>query len=80
MEDYISEIIGIIVIVLLFVAFFFGVHKALIKLDDKCWNDGHCDICGGTWQYEQAVGHRSATSYIYICDGCGKRIEIGEIR
>ena len=38
------------------------------------------DICGGTWEYEQAVGHKSSTSYIYICRKCGKRIEIYEAR
>lgn len=46
--------------------------------DDKLWNNGHCE-CGGTWEYEQAVGHRSTTSYIYICDKCGKRIEMFNI-
>ena len=80
MRDYLPEIISIIVIVSLFFGFFFGVYKASIKLEDKRWNNGHCDVCGGTWKYEQAVGHRSSTSYIYVCEGCGKRIEINEVR
>ena len=79
MEDYLPEIISIIVVVSLFAAFLFGVYKASIKYDEKLWNDGHCD-CGGTWEYEQAVGHRSSTSYIYVCEDCGKRIELCEVR
>lgn len=80
MRDILGEIIGIILIILLFVAFFFCIHKANIKYDDKLWNGGHCDICGNTWEYEQAVGHRFSTSYIYVCGNCGKRIEISEVR
>lgn len=80
MSDYLSGIISIIVICLLFAALCFGICKADIKHDEKLWNDGHCDVCGGAWKYEQAVGHRSSTSYIYICEDCGKRIEIYEVR
>ena len=35
------------------------------------WNDGYCS-CGGRWVYQEAVGHRYSTSYIYKCDNCGK--------
>ena len=80
MRDYSPGIISIIVTILLLVALFFGINKAAIKHDEKLWNDGHCNVCGGTWEYEQAVGHRSATSYIYVCENCGKRIELYEVR
>ena len=80
MSDYLPEIIKIIVIVLLFGALFFGVYKASIRHEDKLWNNGHCNVCGGAFEYEQAVGHRSSTSYIYVCNGCGKRIELYEVR
>lgn len=86
MSDYLPEIISIFVIVSLFVALVFGAYKASffpdfsIKHDEKLWNDGHCDVCGGTWEYEQAVGHRSSTSYIYVCTECGKRIELLKVR
>lgn len=80
MRDYLPEIISIIGIVLLFAAIVFGTYKACIKHDEKLWNNGHCDDCGGTWVYEQAVGHRSDTSYIYVCEDCGKRIELFEVR
>ena len=39
------------------------------------YNNGICS-CGGTFQYEQAVGHRYETRYLYICDKCGRAIEI----
>lgn len=79
MRDILGEIVSIIVIVLLFIAFFFGVYMMSIHSDEERWNDGHCD-CGGIWEYEQAVGHRSSTSYIYVCGNCGRRIEIHEVR
>ena len=80
MRDILPEIISIIVIVLLFFTLFFVVYTLSIDHDNRLWNDGQCNICGGSWEYEQAVGHRSSTSYIYICEKCGKRIEINEVR
>ena len=80
MHDYLAEIMIIIGAILLFAAVIFGTYKVSIKHDDKLWNNGHCDVCGGTWEYEQAVGHRSTTSYIYVCEDCGKRIELFEVR
>lgn len=79
MRDILPEIISIIVVLSLFAAFLFGVGKASIKYDEKLWNDGHC-VCGGTWKYEQAVGHMSSTSYIYVCEDCGERIELHEVK
>lgn len=79
-EDLSGEIISIIVFVVLTFTIVFGTFIGSIKHDEKLWNNGHCDVCGGTWKYEQAVGHRSSTSYIYICEDCGKRIEINEVR
>lgn len=38
------------------------------------YNEGRCS-CGGTFQYEQAIGHRYETRYLYICDKCGRTIE-----
>lgn len=76
----ISEIMTIIVIVLIFIVLVFGVIKITKNHDSKLWNDGHCNICGSAWEYEQAVGHRTSTSYIYVCRKCGKRIELLEVR
>ena len=39
------------------------------------YNNGICS-CGGTFKYEQAIGHRYQTRYLYICDKCGRTIEI----
>ena len=70
----------VIIAIVLFVLLLFGVTKAVISHEDKLWNNGHCNICGGTWEYEQAVGHRTSTSHIYVCRKCGKRIELYEVR
>ena len=69
----------IIVVVVLAVLTCFLVYTVIEKHDSKVWNNGYC-TCGGKWEYEQAVGHRGSTSYIYVCDKCGNRIEISEIR
>ena len=44
------------------------------------WNGGVHSGCGGHWVYEQAVGHRYTTDYIYRCDKCGYRYEFNEMR
>lgn len=80
MRDYLGYIIAIIVVTLLCVAMLFGLYTCTITNDEKLWNDGHCDVCGGTWEYEQAVGHKYSTAYIYVCDNCNKRIEISKLR
>ena len=46
-------------------------------ISDAQYNDGICS-CGGTFQYEQAVGHRYNTYYLYICDKCGRTIETSQ--
>lgn len=84
MSDYLQGIIISLVVVVLTILLIFGICAFVSSIisahDDKNWNNGRCDICGGAWQYEQAVGHRSSTSYIYVCDKCGKRIELNEVR
>lgn len=62
-----------------FVALLVGLFIALLFIDNIVgstqYNDGICS-CGGTFKYEQAVGHRYETRYLYICDKCGRAIEI----
>ena len=72
----------IAVVLMIIIAAVLGAVCMLIdgKHDDKLWNQGRCPECGTEWQYEQAVGHRYSTHYIYMCPKCGKRIEICEIR
>ena len=78
MSDGLTRFITVIVTIFLITALLFGARRCSINQEEKLWNNGHCDVCGGTWKYEQAVGHRSDTSYIYVCEDCGKRIEIYE--
>ena len=84
MRDSLQEAIGviacIIVAILVVAAIYIFVYALQVKEDNKIWNGGHCDVCEGDWEYEQAVGHRSSTSYIYVCSKCGKRIEIYEVK
>lgn len=42
------------------------------------WNDGICSDCGGNYVFQQAIGHRTLTDYMYVCDKCGRKIEIGQ--
>ena len=39
------------------------------------WNNGICPNCGGKYIFKQAIGHRSFTDYMYVCDQCGRAIE-----
>lgn len=47
--------------------------------NDSKWNNGYCS-CGGNWVYQQAVGHRYNTYYLYECDNCGKVYEFRKKR
>jgi hypothetical protein len=47
-----------------------GILFVLRAINECGWNDGYCS-CGGRWVYQQAVGHRYETTYIYKCDKCG---------
>jgi len=49
------------------------------NIDNDKWNGGY-HSCGGKWVYEQAVGHRYSTNYIYQCNKCGMREEFTEYR
>lgn len=71
-KDTIITVIGTITFLIVVI---FVVLAILHKVDSKIWNNGYCD-CGGKWKYEQAIGHRASSSYIYKCDKCEKRIEL----
>lgn len=71
--------ITIVVTSVMVIGIFVCKDNVIEKHDDKVWNNGYC-TCGGSWEYEQAVGHRYDTSYIYVCNRCDKRIEIAEMR
>ena len=50
-----------------------------VSVNASQWNDGYCS-CGGRWRYQEAVGHRYSTDYIYKCDECGKMKEFYSLR
>lgn len=40
-------------------------------VDNLAWNDGYCPLCGGHWEFRQAIGGHRSTTYLYICENCG---------
>lgn len=80
MDDIWPEVITIIMILVIGIGVIFGCIIVGEIYDNKLWNNGHCPACGSEWEYEQAVGHYYSTQYIYVCNGCGRRIEISDIR
>lgn len=58
-----------------------AIIKALVifiynKISDILhWHHGCCK-CGSRWVYQQAIGHKDCTNYLYICPKCGKIIEV----
>lgn len=76
MKYIIEEIVTILVVLAALCMLVVGLVRCSHKIDAAEWNNGYCE-CGGHWRYEQAVGHQYGTSYIYKCDECGNRIEIG---
>lgn len=62
--------LGIVLVILFIVYIICGIS------DSNTYNHGTCPYCGGTYVYQQAVGHRYYTEYIYICDKCGDLIEV----
>ena len=75
MEDRKIFFIAALVAILLFIGLIFLQELA----SNIVYNDGICVKCGGRYVYQQAVGHRYNTRYIYQCDKCGKLIEINSI-
>jgi hypothetical protein len=60
----------VIALVIIFIGTIF-----LRSCDAKKYNEGVCK-CGGHYEYQQAVGHRRSTTYIYKCNKCGNLIEL----
>jgi DNA-directed RNA polymerase subunit RPC12/RpoP len=79
-DDIWPEVITIAIMFLVIIGVIIGCIIIGEIHDNKKWNNGHCPVCGSEWEYEQAVGHYYSTDYVYVCNNCGRRIEIGEIR
>ena len=71
-------ILFLLTLILLFSIAFIGV-KYSQKEDERKYNGGVCE-CGGNYVYQQAVAHAYDTDYIYICDKCGRMIELETYR
>lgn len=80
MNNNISELIAALIVLVLLMCGGVLLGSNEEKKDIAVWNDGYHENCGGTWEYEQAVGHRYSTHYIYICDKCGMRYEFNDLR
>ena len=48
------------------------------KNEKETWNHGYCPYCEGKLVYEQAVGHKSKTGYIYKCQKCTRTYEFSK--
>lgn len=74
-----EKIIGFFTLLIFGFAIWFLVSLFLYeKENDKGkWNGGYCP-CGNKWEFYQAVGHYSSTTYLYKCPNCGAVIELFE--
>ena len=45
---------------------------------NNLYNNGICRICGGNYEFYQAVGHQYFTNYLYKCNKCGNIIEVNQ--
>ena len=72
-SDYL-QIVGIGLIILVVVMF--TTQCTQHNIDENKWNNGYCEYCEGHMVYDQAVGHKYETGYIYKCEKCGRTIEL----
>ena len=70
-DDSSNDLKADLIVMVILLAIAFVIHIGCSIHDDYVWNYGYCD-CGGQWVYQQAVGHRFSTCYIYECDKCGE--------
>lgn len=62
--------IFILIAVLIILIFIEHIHGSDV------YNNGVCTYCGSTYEFQQAVGHQYFTDYIYVCNKCGRLIQI----
>lgn len=74
-----THLLANLILFMICVAILVLIKGCITVNDDKVWNNGRCS-CGGEWVYEQAIGHKYDTDYIYKCDKCGTRYEFDEMR
>lgn len=79
MEDFGAAVVATIITAGIVFAICAVLCKIDSTVDNNKWNGGYHQ-CGGKWVYEQAVGHRYSTDYLYRCDKCGMIEEFNEYR
>jgi len=65
-------ILGICIVLIFILDIYASISSA------NTYNNGIHKDCGGHWVYENAVGHRFTTNFIYHCDKCGVVVELSE--
>ena len=65
-------IMGICIVLIFILNIYASISSA------NTYNNGIHKGCGGHWVYENAVGHRLSTNFIYHCDKCGIAVELSE--
>ena len=63
-------ILGICIVLIFILNIYASISSA------NTYNNGIHKDCGGHWVYENAVGHRFSTNFIYHCDKCSTTIEL----
>lgn len=43
------------------------------------WNGGFCPNCQTAWRFSGGSHYRNTTHYYYVCDNCGKVIELTQL-
>jgi hypothetical protein len=69
--------VSIFAITMIIFIIMFGIHcKKEYNHMMAQWNNGICTECSGEYEFYQAVGHRSYSTYVYKCNNCGKVLEL----
>ena len=72
------ELKGSIIMIIICIIIMFIMNSCETVLSEKTYNNGIHEGCGGHWIYENAIGHRYSTNFIYHCDKCGTTIEFAD--
>lgn len=59
-----------------------GTLLVLVFIASGCenneYNGGIHKGCGGTYIFQQAIGHKYSTSYLFKCDKCNETLEVAD--
>lgn len=72
------ELKGSIIMIIICIIIIFIMSSCEAALSEETYNNGIHEGCGGHWIYENAIGHRYSTNFIYHCDKCGTVVELSE--